>query len=125
MSPGVEYRLCFKETEGSSQCQGSRSSCTDWGKSNSWTAPFRDDTDDRAGGCTYQWSIEERFAAGVPAQKCRVNFRETEGSSQCQGTRTGTSGWSTSPVFSPEFRDDTDNRSGGCTYQWSLECVAV
>jgi len=51
-------RLCFREIEGSSQCQRSRSSCSGWSTSPSWTAPFRDDTDGRGGGCTYQWRIE-------------------------------------------------------------------
>ena len=30
IDPNLHYRLCFKETEGSSQCQGTRSSCTGW-----------------------------------------------------------------------------------------------
>ena len=51
-------RLCFREIEGSSQCQRSRSSCSGWSTSPSWTSPFRDDTDGRSGGCTYQWRIE-------------------------------------------------------------------
>lgn len=54
-------QICFRETEGSDQCQGSRNSCSDWatvGQSDpKWTAPFRDDTDNRSGGCTYQWRL--------------------------------------------------------------------
>ena len=58
-----ECQICFKETENSDQCQGQRSSCSDWsgpGSPPAWTAPFRDDTDRRRGGCTYQWSIQCR-----------------------------------------------------------------
>ncbi len=55
-----ECRICFRETEGSSQCQGNRSSCSGWSSSPSWTTPFRDDTDNRGGGCKYQWKLECR-----------------------------------------------------------------
>jgi len=52
-------RICFHESEGSSQCQGTRSSCSGWSNAGAgWTAPFRDDTDNRGGGCTYQWRVE-------------------------------------------------------------------
>lgn len=55
-----ECRVCFQETEGSSQCQGNRNSCSAWSKSPNWTAKFRDDTDGRGGGCNYQWKMECR-----------------------------------------------------------------
>ncbi len=48
-------KICFHESEGSSQCQGSRSSCSGWG--GSWTGQFRDDTDTRPGGCLYMWRV--------------------------------------------------------------------
>ena len=55
-------RICFRENEGSSQCQGTRNSCSPYASVNAnspgWTAEFRDDTDKRAGGCIYQWMIE-------------------------------------------------------------------
>ena len=62
--------------------------------------------------------------------RCKVCFREVEGSSQCQGARDTCSDWSSSgmgvnethPAWSEEFRDDTDNQRGGCTYQWRLIC---
>ena len=58
--------------------------------------------------------------------RCRICFRETEGSSQCQGTRASCSGWASLtnryPSWTSSFRDDTDNRGGGCRYQWRLEC---
>eukprot|EP00731_Ephydatia_muelleri_P012062 Em0006g956a len=120
----MEYRVCFKETEGSSQCQNNRNSCSGWSNSPLWSLPFRDDTDSRGGGCTYQWRIEEQqISPSLKKSACRVCFQETEGSSQCQGSRGPTcSGWSTSPAPTDLFRDDTDGRSGGCAYQWSLEC---
>lgn len=56
----TKCRICFKETEGSSQCQGNRNSCSAWSniKNGEWTKPFRDDTDRRPGGCKYQWRSE-------------------------------------------------------------------
>jgi len=53
-------RICFKEVEGSSQCQGIRRTCSEWSDMSSpqWTDPFRDDTDHKPGGCTYQWRVQ-------------------------------------------------------------------
>lgn len=122
-----EYRLCFQETEGGSQCQLTRSSCTGWSSSATWTAPFRDDTDDRGGGCKYQWKIETQTTAeDSNYEVCRICFKETEGSSQCQGTRESCSGWTAlaDPDWTSPFRDDTDDRGGGCKYQWYLDCTS-
>lgn len=58
-----QCRVCFQEVEGSSQCQDARSSCSGWSssqESGEWSLPFRDDTDDREGGCRYQWKLECR-----------------------------------------------------------------
>jgi len=124
---GYEYRLCFREVEGSSQCQGSRNSCTGWTSEPTWTTSFRDDTDNRSGGCKYQWKIESKQSVEIGELTCRVCFQETEGSSQCQLSRKSCSGWaeagSQSTSWTAPFRDDTDNRSGGCKYQWFLDCV--
>jgi hypothetical protein len=55
-------RVCFLETEGSSQCQGNRNSCSAYTsvtvRSPEWTSGFRDDTDKRGGGCMYHWKVE-------------------------------------------------------------------
>ena len=126
--PNYEYRVCFRETEGSSQCGGTRNSCTGWTRSPSWTPGFWDDTDRRSGGCRYQWKTEQRkvpstTALDIPA--CRVCFKETHASSQCGGNRRACSGWSTekNPRWSQGYWDDTDRRSGGCMYHWYLDCV--
>ena len=120
------YRICFKESEGSSQCQGTRSSCSGWNSDDieSWTTPFRDDTNNRSGGCKYQWVIEqEEDEYSEEIDECRICFEETEGSSQCQGSRNTCTGWSkTEPAWSAYFRDDTDNRGGGCKYSWKIQC---
>lgn len=113
------FRICFVESEGSSQCQGSRSSCSGWSSRPHWTAPFRDDTDDRGGGCIYKWRIEG-FRPRLE-REYRLCFQETEGSSQCQGTRKSCTGWTSAPTWTAPFRDDTDSRSGGCHYSWKIE----
>jgi hypothetical protein len=56
----TQCRVCFREIEGSNQCQGNRDSCSDWvgiGKAETWTQPFRDNTDGRNGSCMYQWGL--------------------------------------------------------------------
>jgi hypothetical protein len=57
----TKCQVCFQETEGSDQCQQNRKSCSDWAsvdnKDPNWTLPFRDDTDNRPGGCVYQWRL--------------------------------------------------------------------
>jgi hypothetical protein len=55
-----ECRICFEEIEGSGQCQGNRNTCSEWSKTPDWTLPFRDDTDNNSGGCTYRWRLECR-----------------------------------------------------------------
>ena len=46
------FRICFKETERSSQCQGPSHSCSGWSSRPAWTQAFRDDTDNRGGAAT-------------------------------------------------------------------------
>lgn len=65
--------------------------------------------------------LAQQRVGGV--RECRVCFQEVEGAdNQCGGTRDSCSGWSGAPTWTSAFRDDTDSRSGGCTYQWKLEC---
>ena len=125
-----EYRLCFWERGGpSSQCKGSSTSCTGWSGSPSWTKPFHDNTDETAGGCSYSWVIQSRsntYTWRYPV--CRVCFKETQGGPQCQGTRESCSGWAAvgaNPSWTLPFHDNTDNRSGGCTYIWYLDCTSI
>jgi len=64
-------RICFHEGEGShshgrnNQCQGAHYTCSGWSNTTSpaWTLPFRDDTDNRPGGCKYQWKIQCKWSA--------------------------------------------------------------
>lgn len=126
----AEYRLCFWERGGiSSQCKGYQTSCTGWSSRPTWTKPFHDNTDETAGGCSYSWVIQSRYYSySSHFQVCRVCFKETQGGSQCQGTRESCSGWAAvgaNPSWTLPFHDNTDNRSGGCTYNWYLDCTSV
>ena len=115
---------CKRQKEVRNVKLGARSSCTGWSLSPSWTQYFRDDIDDRFGGCRYAWKIESKLAPSYSISGCRVCFKETESSSQCQGNRQRCSGWSEeeNPEWTLPFRDDTDNRGGGCAYYWYLDC---
>ena len=114
------FRICFQETERSSQCQGPSHTCSGWSSNPAWTQSFQDDTDNRGGGCNYQWKIEAHYNVRRD-QQYRLCFQETEGSSQCRGTRSSCTGWSQNPSWTKHFRDDTDNRGGGCCYAWKME----
>ena len=66
-------RVCFRETSGKAQCQGSRKSCSGWavpGADPSWTLPFHDNTNNY-GYCVYQWYLDCTslpFAVRCPTQ---------------------------------------------------------
>ena len=57
-------RVCFQETENSAGCGGARDTCSAWGSPQvnetlpEWSDPFLDDTNDKNGGCTYQWRLK-------------------------------------------------------------------
>lgn len=57
-------------------------------------------------------------------RRCRICFQEGEGSSQCERNRDTCSGYGTTDGGWTEwFRDETDNRNGGCQYHWKVECI--
>ena len=56
-----ECRVCFREVEGSNQCEPpGHLTCSGWSSNPEWTQIFKDDTDHRPGGCKYQWKLECR-----------------------------------------------------------------
>jgi len=74
--------------------------------------------------CSQRIDEVESQIESVPVTRCRICFKETENSVQCQLNRSSCSGWSneTSPAWTEPFRDDTDDRPHGCIYQWYIEC---
>lgn len=129
----TEFRLCFWERAGpSTQCKGSLppiKACTGWSGKPEWTRPFHDNTNENPGGCSYSWAIQSRYNSyALRYPVCRVCFKETQGGPQCQGIRKSCSGWAAvgaNPSWTMPFHDNTDNRSGGCTYAWYLDCTSV
>lgn len=124
----TEYRLCFSATGRSDQCYGTRASCTGWSSQLGWTQPFHDYTNASPGHCRYSWMIQSRpYSYPSRFKVSRVCFKETLGSSKCQGTRRSCSGWAApgrNPSWALDFHDDTDYR-GGYTYNWYLDCTLV
>ncbi|RUS72664.1 hypothetical protein EGW08_019573 [Elysia chlorotica] len=114
-------QLCFQwrpDGDGG-QCGGgaARRLCA---RPGSMTPVYRDDTDRRGGGCRMQWSIQssgfESWFSQV--QVCYRWYPDGDGG-QCGG---GASRLLCAAVnqFSPEYRDDTDRRGGGCRMSWRL-----
>ncbi|KAK0060711.1 perivitellin-2 67 kDa subunit [Biomphalaria pfeifferi] len=88
---------------------------------NSMTPVYRDDTDGRGGGCRMQWGIH---STGYPSwfNDVRVCYRwyaDGDGG-QCGG---GAAQLLCAGVnqFSPNYRDDSDGRGGGCRMSWKIE----
>ena len=84
------------------------------------TMVYRDDTDSRGGGCRMQWGIKSPFSPSWfrQVQVCYRWYADGDGG-QCGGgapaqmcAHVGT--------YTPEYRDDTDGRGGGCRMSWKL-----
>ncbi|XP_059142063.1 perivitellin-2 67 kDa subunit-like [Physella acuta] len=114
--------LCFKwRADGDAgQCGGGAANLL-CAKPNSMTSVYRDDTDRRAGGCRMQWGLQ---SSGFPTwfnqvRVCYQWYADGDGG-QCGG---GDASLLCANInnFTPEYRDDTDRRNGGCRMQWKLE----
>ena len=86
----------------------------------SMTPVYRDDTDGRGGGCRMQWSVQstgfESWFSQV--QVCYRWYPDGDGG-QCGG---GANRLLCASVnqYSPEYRDDSDGRGGGCQMSWRI-----
>ena len=116
-------QLCFKwwpDGDGG-QCGGGagRKLCALPG---SMTPVYRDDTDGRGGGCRMQWSIQSSGFGSDPwfsqVQVCYRWHPDGDGG-QCGG---GAARELCARVnqWSPQYRDDTDGRGGGCQMSWRI-----
>ena len=120
-----EYRLCFNETEGTTQCWG-WSSCTGWSGNPNWTASFWDLTDRRSGGCRYSWMIESKDNENLKEQLqvCRVCFKARWSTFGCKGKSQRTcSGWARASGKNPSWTLPYYDNTRGCIYQWYLDCT--
>ena len=88
---------------------------------NSYTLAYRDDTDNRGGGCRMSWGIESPYSQSwfKNVQVCYRWYPDGDGG-QCGG---GAGRLLCAPVGknTPVYRDDTDNRGGGCRMSWQLK----
>ena len=94
-SQGV-FRICFKETERSSQSQGPSHTCSGCSYCPAWSTPFRDDTTE-VEAATTNGELKHRG----PSTRRWITVSAlggTEGSSQCQGLRSSCTGWTRRPV---------------------------
>ena len=87
----------------------------------SFTAEYRDDTDDRGGGCRMSWFLlvpddAPRWIHYV--QLCFIWYPDGDGG-QC-GAGEGRELCAYSNDWTTYYRDDTDNRGGGCRMSWEL-----
>lgn len=88
---------------------------------NEWTSYYKDDTDDRYGGCQMRWGIE---SVGYDNwfDNVQICFRWSaigSGVDQCgQGVENGLCAIVNN--FTDFYREDTDSRSKGCQMQWKL-----
>ncbi|GFO25878.1 hypothetical protein PoB_005238300 [Plakobranchus ocellatus] len=81
---------------------------------------YRDDSDNRGGGCLMQWSIQSTgFDSWFYDVQVCFHWEADVNNAQCGG---GANHTLCAPVneFSPEYRDDTDDRIGGCQMTWTL-----
>ncbi|XP_070541628.1 uncharacterized protein [Ptychodera flava] len=87
---------------------------------NGYTDYYRDDTDGRSGGCRMSWAV---LAYGAESwfdqvQICYKWYADGDGG-QCGG---GAASELCAPVntYTAYYRDDSDERSGGCRMSWQL-----
>lgn len=92
---------------------------------NDHTGDYRDDSDNRSGGCQMRWGI---ISPNSPdwfkdVQICFKWYADGD-KGQC-GDHSGRGEVCASVgSFTPSYRDDTDNRSGGCRMSWRLKVPA-
>lgn len=67
-------------------------------------------------------SLKDLLQNGGVITECRVCFKAGGPNDQCGGDRNTCSGWSSEPQWTDVFNDDTDDKPGGCSYQWNIEC---
>ena len=127
VSPNAEtwfrdVKMCYRWfADGSAgQCGGGapRSMCADVG---SFTQEYRDDTDSRGGGCRMSWMLSVPSSSPqwlTNARLCYDWYPDGDGG-QCGGGAARKL-CATANSWTAYYRDDTDNRGGGCRMSWGL-----
>ena len=91
---------------------------------NSATQYYRDDTDNRGGGCSMSWGIESPHSASwfKNVKICYRWYPDGNGG-QCGGGAAREL-CATVGHYTPVYRDDTDGRGGGCQMSWRIKLPA-
>ena len=87
----------------------------------SYTPEYRDDTDNRGGGCRMSWMLTVPVDAPQwldNVQLCYIWYPDGDGG-QCGGG-VGRELCARANHWTAYYRDDTDNRGGGCRMAWEL-----
>ncbi|CAG5124603.1 unnamed protein product [Candidula unifasciata] len=116
-----QVRVCYRwypDGDGG-QCGGgaARELCSNI---NEYSPEYRDDTDNRGGGCRMSWRIEVPDSAPLwmkTSKMCFSWYPDGDGG-QCSGPSRDLC--TTANQWTEYYRDDTDNRGGGCRMSWGI-----
>ncbi|XP_005112978.1 perivitellin-2 67 kDa subunit [Aplysia californica] len=87
---------------------------------NGFSGEYRDDTDNRGGGCRMSWRLVVPGSAPLWMKTARLCFSwyPDGNGGQCGGPSRDLC--ATANSWTSYYRDDTDNRSGGCRMSWGI-----
>ncbi|BFZ00947.1 hypothetical protein BsWGS_03986 [Bradybaena similaris] len=88
---------------------------------NDYSPEYRDDTDNRGGGCQMSWRVVVPDSAPLwmrTSKMCFSWYPDGDGG-QCSGPSRDLC--ATANQWTEYYRDDTDNRGGGCRLSWGIK----
>ncbi len=117
--------VCFRwyAVGGGGQCGGTavRAVCINVGH---YTTEYRDDTDGRGGGCRMSWALLVPAIAPQWLRDIQLCYKwHPDGDEGQCGGRVGRELCARANDWTTYYRDDTDERSGGCQMAWSLKKI--
>ena len=86
----------------------------------SYTQEYRDDTDNRSGGCRMSWKLSTPASSPQWLRDVKLCFYWSGPTGQCGGGAPSEL-CAKANFWTTYYRDDTDNRGGGCHMQWALQ----
>ncbi|RWS10239.1 perivitellin-2 67 kDa subunit-like protein, partial [Dinothrombium tinctorium] len=120
-----QVRICFRwKADGNSgQCGGGapRETCSYVG---SYTREYLDDTDNRPGGCLMSWKfMVPKNALGWILNTKLCLYWNAEGNSDQCGDGVHKTLCALANEWTPYYKDNTDDREGGCQMSWGFRTV--
>merc|ERR1719383_538220 len=97
--------------------------CTNCAKVGQSTGRYLDDTDWRGGGCEYSWMIQTPGNAPMWLKNLQLCFkwRATGDNRQCGHNGLPSPICTKSNQWSKAYKDDSDQKHGGCMMSWGLK----